>query len=74
MITDMEKNFEDLQKQINATNLKLGNCQVQGQNLKDKFSAVADNEDLERTNEIRSQVDDILNECDQDTNGMTDSL
>ena len=45
----MKKNYEDLQKQIDALNGKITKVQGQVDTLKDQFT----NEDLERENEIQ---------------------
>ena len=64
-ISKMKKNYEDLQKQIEALNAKIGRVQGQVDTLKEQFT----NEDLERENEIAASLDEKLAECDRDVNG-----
>jgi peptidoglycan hydrolase CwlO-like protein len=64
-ISKMKKNYEDLQKQIEALNGKIGRVQGQVDTLKEQFT----NEDLERENEIAASLGDKLAECDRDVNG-----
>lgn len=64
-IAAMKKNYEDLQKQIEALNNKLGHVKDESKKLKAKLNT----EDLEKDNEIKERVDEPLAECDQDING-----
>lgn len=53
----MKKNYEELQKQIEACNLKFGECRQMINNFEEEF----DNEDLERLNQIM-MIDEQLQE------------
>mmetsp|Transcript_21886 Transcript_21886/g.33965 ORF Transcript_21886/g.33965 Transcript_21886/m.33965 type:complete len:500 (-) Transcript_21886:2632-4131(-) len=64
-ITKMKKNYEDLQKLIDALNKKIGVTSGEVQKLKDHFI----NEDLERENEFFNNLSSKLAECDKDVNG-----
>ena len=64
-ISKMKKNYEDLQKHIDALNKKIGSTSGEVQKLKDHFV----NEDLERENEFFNTMSSKLAECDRDTNG-----
>jgi hypothetical protein len=61
----MKKNYEDLQRYIDALNVK--HVKVSGDvlRLKETFT----NDDLERINEIFVKCDDKLNDCDLNING-----
>jgi CRISPR/Cas system CSM-associated protein Csm5 (group 7 of RAMP superfamily) len=61
----MKKNYEDLQRYIDALNVK--HVKVSGDvlRLKENFT----NDDLERINEIFVKCDDKLNDCDLNING-----
>lgn len=48
-ISKMKKNYEDLQKMIDALNLKITKVQGEADTLRGKFT----NDDLERTNEFQ---------------------
>lgn len=61
----MKKNYEDLQKQIDALNSKLGKVGAQVDAAKEAFT----NADLERENEIAARLDDVLDDCERDVNG-----
>lgn len=65
MISSMKKNFEDLQKEIEKLNGKVGNCAQQIINLKNNFG----NDDLERENDFVRLLDDKLEGCSRDING-----
>lgn len=64
-ISKMKRNYEDLQKEIDALNTKLGKVRGETAALKGRL----DNEDLEKDNEIFHKVEDKLHECDKDING-----
>jgi archaellum component FlaC len=61
----MKKNYEDLQKYIDALNAKLFKVSGDVVRLKENFT----NDDLERINEIFNKCDDKLNDCDMNING-----
>jgi hypothetical protein len=61
----MKKNYEDLQKQIDALNAKLGKVGAQVDAAKEAFT----NADLERENEIAARLDGVLDDCERDVNG-----
>jgi CRISPR/Cas system CSM-associated protein Csm5 (group 7 of RAMP superfamily) len=61
----MKKNYEDLQKYIDALNAKHVKVSGDVNRLKESFS----NDDMERINEIFVECDDKLNECDMNING-----
>ncbi len=64
-ISQMKKNYEDLQKEIDDLNVKLGKT-------KDDFAGVQgrlDTEDKEKDNDYQFKVLDKINECDKDING-----
>lgn len=65
MISQMKKNFEDLQRQIEKLNGKVVTCSQSIINLKNNFG----NDDLERENEFVRQLDDKLETCNKDING-----
>jgi len=64
-ISQMKRNYEDLQKEIDALNTKLGKVRNECGDLKGRL----DNEDMEKDNEIYHKIEDKLNECDKDING-----
>jgi len=61
----MKRNYEDLQKEIDALNTKLVNVKDAETDLKGKL----DNEDMEKDNEIKNRIDDRIQDCDKDING-----
>ena len=61
----MKKNYEDLQKRIDALNKLLGQAKEASEALKADFET----EDLEMDNEIKNRVDDKIKLCDRDING-----
>jgi chromosome segregation ATPase len=61
----MKRNYEDLQKEIDALNNKLVKVKKDTADLKVKL----DTEDMEKENEIFNKVEDKLHECDRDING-----
>lgn len=65
MISQMKKNFEDLQRHIEKLNGKVVTCSQSIINLKNNFG----NDDLERENEFVRQLDDKLEQCNKDING-----
>ena len=69
-ISKMKKNYEDLQKAIDALNLKLVKVNGEVMRLKETFT----NDDMERINEIALKCDDKLNDCDKNINGDKNSL
>jgi hypothetical protein len=64
-ISKMKKNYEDLQKVIDALNVKLVKVNGEVIRLKELFT----NDDLERINEIFAKCDDKLADCDKNING-----
>ena len=65
MISQMKKNFEDLQRQIEKLNGKVVTSSQQIVNLKNNFG----NDDQERENEFVRSLDDKLEQCNKDING-----
>lgn len=65
MISQMKKNFEDLQRQIEKLNGKVVTCSQSIITLKNNFG----NDDLERENEFVRLLDDKLEGCNKDING-----
>ena len=61
----MKKNYEDLQKIIDALNMKHVKVSQDVIRLKENFS----NDDLERVNELFTKCDDKLADCDMNING-----
>jgi len=61
----MKKNYEDLQKYIDALNSKIGKVSDSIDALKEEFN----NEDYEKDNEFVRALEDKLDECDKDVNG-----
>jgi hypothetical protein len=61
----MKKNYEDLQKYIDALNAKLVKVSGDVVRLKENFA----NDDLERINELFVKCDDKLEDCDMNING-----
>ena len=61
----MKKNYEDLQKYIDALNGKIGKVSDSIDALKEEFN----NEDYEKDNEFVRALEDKLDECDKDVNG-----
>jgi len=61
----MKKNYDDLQKVIDALNLKLGTVRTAAKTMQEKLEGA----DLEKENEIKNRINDRLNECDRDING-----
>ena len=64
-ISKMKRNYEDLQKEIDALNSKLAQVRIEANEIRVRL----DNEDMEKDNEIRTKIDDRLCECDKDING-----
>jgi len=64
-ISKMKKNYEDLQKEIDALNNKLGKVKGEAAELVDKL----DTDDKEKDNEIKARITDKLADCDRDING-----
>ena len=64
-ISKMKRNYEDLQKEIDALNSKLAKVRIEANEIRVRL----DNEDMEKDNEIRTKIDDRLCECDKDING-----
>lgn len=56
-IGKMKKNFEQLQKQIEAVNVKFGDCRVMVDNFEEDF----ENDDLERLNRVQ-EINEMLTE------------
>lgn len=64
-ISQMKRNYEDLQKEIDNLNNKLAKVKDESGALQKRL----DNEDKEKDNDIKYKVEDKLNECDRDING-----
>ena len=64
-ISQMKRNYEDLQKEIDNLNNKLGKVKDESAALQKRL----DNEDKEKDNDVKFKIDDKLNECDRDING-----
>lgn len=64
-ISQMKRNYEDLQREIDNLNNKLGKVRDESAALQKRL----DNEDKEKDNDIKFKVEDKLNECDRDING-----
>ena len=65
LITQMKKNYDDLQKEIDALNSKLVTVRSASKAMQDKLEGA----DLEKENEIKNRISDKLNDCDRDING-----
>lgn len=65
MMLRIKVSDEELQKMIDALNAKLAMSTSVVQKLEGQFS----NEDLERSNEIYSELTSKLDQCNQDING-----
>jgi len=61
----MKKRFEDLQKYIDALNLKVGTVRKNIASVHTQFN----DEDLEKDNEFRDELEAKTTECDNDING-----
>lgn len=61
----MKRNYEDLQKEIDALNSLLGKVKVQASDLDKRL----DNEDREKDNDLKNKIQDKIAECDRDING-----
>jgi len=64
-ISQMKRNYEDLQKEIDNLNNKLSKVKDEAADLSKRL----DNEDKEKDNDVKFKVDDKINECDKDING-----
>lgn len=64
MITRMKRQYEDLQKLIEALNGKLARNSSLVLSLKEQFN----NDDLERNNEIFNELTNKLDQCNDDIN------
>ena len=64
-IAVMKKNYDDLQKIIDALNLKAG----KDSNGLDDLNAEFNNEDLEKDNDFIHLIENKLNDCEFDING-----
>lgn len=64
-ISAMKKRFEDLQKYIDALNLKVGTVRKNIASVHTQFN----DEDLEKDNEFRDELEAKTTECDNDING-----
>ena len=66
----MKKNYEDLQKIIDALNSKLQKVKLEASEMKNHLIM----EDMEKANEVKNTVDDKIYLCDQDINASKSVL
>lgn len=64
-ISLMKRNYEDLQKEIDNLNNKLGKVKEESGALQKRL----DNEDKEKDNDVKFKIEDKIAECDKDING-----
>lgn len=67
-IGSMKKNYEELQKKIEAVNVGFGDCRAMVDNFEDQF----ENEDLERVNEVQ-MINERLGEEEENIYGKAQS-
>ena len=61
----MKRNYEDLQKEIDNLNNKLGKVKEESAALQKRL----DNDDKEKDNDVKFKIEDKIAECDKDING-----